>query len=308
MMDAFGSAILELAREKKDIVCVAADTVKTMSLAGMQQEFPQRVINVGIAEQNMMMVAAGLAAAGKTVFVASYAVFTCMRALEEARTFIAYPELNVKICGGLGGLSAGQEGPTHQAIEDIGIMRSIPKMGVVVPSDAVSVKSIVRAAAEYHGPVYIRLSKAAVPVIYDADYRFELGRSYEVFNSGNDATIFVTGVLLSRALEAATVLQKERIGVRVVDMPSLKPLDQEAVIRAAKETGAIVTVEEHNIFGGLGSAVAETLVETIPVPMQRVGILDTYGDSAAWDELLDHYGLTVERIVKATKDVISRKK
>lgn len=305
--EAFGQAILELARERDDIVCAAADTSKSMGFGPIMKEFPHRVFDVGIAEQNMMMVASGLASTGKTVFAASYAVFTCMRALEEVRTFIAYPKLNVKIGGGMAGLSGAEEGVTHQGIEDVAIMRAIPNMAVFVPADAVATREVVRAAVKWDGPAYIRLGRAPSPVFFGDGYRFEIGKANLLYAGGTDATIIVMGVLVGRALEAAQALARDNVNVRVLEMPSVKPLDTDAVVRAARETGAIVTFEEHTIMGGLGSAVAEVLVESNPVPMQRLGIMDTFGESAPQDDLLDAYGLTAQRVVQAVKDVVTRK-
>jgi transketolase len=305
--EAFGQAILELAREREDIICVAADTSKSMGFGPIAKEFPHRVIDVGIAEQNMMMVASGLASAGKTVFAASYAVFTCMRALEEVRTFIAYPKLNVKIGGGMAGLSGAEEGVTHQGIEDVAIMRAIPNMAVFVPADAVATKEIVRAAVEWDGPAYIRLGRAPTPVFFDSNYHFEIGKANVLYDGGTDATLITMGVMVGRTLEAAKGLANENIHVRVLEMASVKPIDSSAIVRAARETGAIVTVEEHTIIGGLGSAVAEVLVENQPVPMQRLGIMDTFAESAPQEDLLDAYGLSTQRIIQAVKDVVSRK-
>lgn len=304
---AFGETLRDLARERENVVVVSADTFKSMRVDLMKEEFPERCFEVGIAEQNMIMVAAGLAAGGKIAFATSYSVFTSMRALEQLRTFVAYPNLNVKIIAGLGGFTAGIEGVTHIAMEDLGIIRCIPNMVIINPADAVATRKAVRAAVGYFGPVYIRIGRDDTPVIFNGDYQFIIGKANLLKDVGKEATIFATGVMVPQALEAVERLQREGVGVRLVEIHTIKPLDVEAIIKAAKETRAIVTVEEHNCIGGLGSAVAEILVKNRPVPMEQVAVGDIFTESARPDELREHYGLTTENIIKSVKKAIVSK-
>ncbi|MHB1162263.1 MAG: transketolase family protein, partial [Chloroflexota bacterium] len=273
---------------------------------GFGQRFPDRLFNFGIAEQNAVMSAAGLASAGAIPFVASYAVFLSMRTLEQLRTFVAYPHLNVKILAGLGGYSAGINGVTHAATEDLSILRSIPGMTVLCPADAVGIEKAIYAAAGHQGPVYIRLGMA-VPAVHGPDYPFRIGRAVPLRTEGRDAAIVACGYMVSRALEAVDRLAAEGLRVQMLEMPTLKPIDREAIVRLARETGAIVTVEENNVIGGLGSAVAEVLGEAIPTPMERVGIADCYADTGSQDELLERFGLTVPHIVESVRRVVARK-
>ncbi len=304
---AFGETLRELARERDNLVVVSADTFKSMRVDLMKEEFPERCFEVGIAEQNMIMVAAGLAATGKTVFATSYSVFTSMRALEQLRTFVAYPNLNVKVVAGLGGFTAGIEGVTHVAMEDLGVVRCIPNMIIINPADAIATKKAIRAAADHFGPIYIRIGRDDSPLLFDEDYQFSIGKANLLKDIGSQATILATGFMVYQALEAVKFLQKEGIGVRLIEIHTIKPLDTEAIIKAAEETGAIVTVEEHNCIGGLGSAVAEVLVKNRPVPMEQVAVEDIFTESARPDELREHYGLTTENIIKFVKKVIARK-
>lgn len=305
--DAFGNAILKLAEEDENVIAVAADTAKSMGLAPMMKKYPERVINVGIAEQNMMTVAAGAASVGNLVFATSYSVFTCMRALEEARTFIAYPDLNVKIGGGMAGLSGSFEGVTHQSLEDVAIMRSIPNMIVVVPADAASTEVITEEVGRYYGPAYIRLGRYQVPQVFDKDYKFELGKANILKDKGTDAAIICNGVMVSRAIEAEKILASKGYDVKLIEMPCVKPIDKECIVNAAKETGALVTVEEHTVIGGLGSAVAEVVVENCPVRMSMVGIKDIFTESGSHEKLLDRYGLSVQDIVSAVEELVKSK-
>lgn len=305
---AFGETVRDLAREKDNVVVVSADTFKSMRVDLMKEEFPERCFEVGIAEQNMIMVAAGLAATGKIVFATSYSVFTSMRALEQLRTFVAYPNLNVKVVAGLGGFTAGIEGITHIAMEDLGIVRCIPNMIIINPADGIATRKVIRAAADCFGPVYIRIGRDDTPVIFNGDYQFSIGKANLLRDVGKEATILATGFMVHQALEAVGCLQKEGIGVRLIEIHTIKPIDTEAIVKAAKETGAIVTVEEHNCIGGLGSAVAEVLVKNRPVPMEQVAVGDIFTESARPEELRDYYGLTTENIIKSVKKVIARKK
>ncbi|MCE5188371.1 MAG: transketolase family protein [Eubacteriales bacterium] len=305
--DAFGAAVYDLAKEDPSIIALGADTTNNLGMGPMSQEIPKRVINVGIAEQNMMGIAAGLAASGYRVFAGSFAPFVAMRSLEQFRTFICYPHLNVKVAGGMGGLSASNEGVTHQCPEDFTIMRSIPGNVVVYPADTASCKVIVRELNKHDGPAYIRLGKLPFRKVFDENYHFELGKA-NLLEEGTDATIFCNGTTVSRSLQAFDVLREEGISVRVMEMPCIKPLDEEAVLNAAEETGAIVTVEEATILGALGGAVAEVLGENHPTIMKRVGLNDCFGESGELEELMDKYGISVESIVSAVKSVIARKR
>ncbi len=304
--EAYGQALLELGRINENFVVLEADIAKSTRTELFAKEFPERFFQMGIAEQNEFGVAAGMAMSGKIPFISTYAVFASMRALEQIRTFMAYPNLNVKIAVSHGGLTPGNDGPTHQAIEDMAIMRSIPNMTVVMPSDGVMTKKAVAAALEYNGPVYLRFTRDEIPIIYDKNLEFKLGRAF-LHMEGNDVTLITIGDMLSHTLHAARILVEEGISVRVLDMPTLKPLDQEAVLLAAQETGAIVTVEDHTILGGLGSAVAETLVENMPIPLKRVGIKDTFAESGPYHQLLKKYGLSSSHIQAAARQVISMK-
>ncbi|MEK6645777.1 MAG: transketolase family protein [Candidatus Firestonebacteria bacterium] len=305
--EAYGEALVEIGEKNKKIIVLEADISKSTRTIYFAKKFPERFFNVGVAEQNEMAVAAGIAATGKIPFVSTYAVFASMRACEQVRTFIAYPRLNVKIAVSHGGLTAANDGVTHQATEDIGIMRTIPNMTIIMPADAVSTKKAVIASVEYEGPVYLRFTRDSVPVLYDEDLKFEIGKSI-MLRQGFDATLIALGDMVSKALEAHNILKEEGIGVRVLDMHTVKPIDKEAVIKAAVETGAIVTVEDHNIINGLGGAVAEVIVENELVPVKRIGLQDTFAESGEYEKLLTKYKMNVVDIINAVKLVIGRKK
>lgn len=305
--DAYGEALKELGKINNNIVVLDADLSGSTKTANFAKEFPERFINVGIAEQNLVATAAGLATTGKIPFASSFAMFAAGRAFEIIRNSVAYPKLNVKIAATHAGLTVGEDGASHQAVEDISIMRAIPNMVVIHPADGVETKAAIIKAAEYKGPVYIRLGRSKVPVIFDeSDYKFELGKGIKM-RDGKDVTIIATGIMVSEALEAAKILKEEGIEARVINIHTIKPIDRDIIIEAAKDTRAIVTAEEHNIIGGLGSAVAEVLVESYPTVMERVGVKDTFGESGNGKELLKKYGLTAEDIVKAAKKAIERK-
>ncbi|MDI9475987.1 MAG: transketolase family protein [Natronincolaceae bacterium] len=305
--DAYGKALVELGRVNENIVVLDADLSKSTKTYAFGQEFPDRFINVGIAEQNLMGVAAGLSTAGKIVFASTFAIFATGRAFEIVRNSIGYPKLNVKICATHSGITVGEDGASHQAIEDISCMRTIPNMTVIVPSDSVETRAVIHAVSKMDGPVYVRLGRLAVPVINDEkSYKFEMGKGV-VLNKGDDATIITTGLMVGEALEAAGELETRGIKARVINMHTIKPIDENLIIEAAKETGAIVTAEEHNIIGGLGSAVAEVIGENHPVPLKRIGIKDTFGESGKPAELMKKYGLTSDGIVKAVISLIDRK-
>lgn len=302
--DAYGKTLVELGKEMEEIVVLDADLSKSTKTVLFAKEFPDRFFNMGIAEQNLIGTAAGLSTCGKIPFASTFAMFATGRAFEPIRNSIAYPKLNVKIAATHAGLTVGEDGASHQCIEDIAIMRAVPNMTVICPADGVETEAVVRAAAKYRGPVYIRLGRSKVPTIYDrSSYSFEWGKGITL-RDGRDATIIATGIMVSMALEAASELEKEGIRVRVIDIHTIKPFDKDIIIKAARETGAIVTAEEHNIIGGLGSAVAEVLCENSPVPMKRIGIKDTFGESGTAGDLLIKYGLTSRDITEAVKQLI----
>ena len=305
--DAYGQTLVEMGNEREDIVVMDADLAAATKTGMFKKAHPDRFFNAGIAEGNMMSIAAGLAAAGKTVFASSFAMFAAGRAFEQIRNSIAYPHLNVKIAASHAGVSVGEDGATHQCCEDIALMRAIPGMVIINPADAPEAKAAVRAAADYDGPVYLRLGRLAVPVFNEENVDFEIGKG-KVMREGTDVTIIATGLEVNEAMIAAETLQAEGISVRVVNMATIKPIDKDIILQAAAETGAIVTAEEHNVIGGLGSAVAEVLVESgKPVPMLRVGVEDAFGRSGPALELLDLYGLTAPHIAEKVKAVLALK-
>ena len=304
--DSYVKALAEYGKEY-DIVVLDADLSKSTKTDTFKKEFPDRFINMGIAEQNMMSTAAGLASCGKIVFASSFAMFAAGRAFEQIRNSICYPNLNVKIGATHAGISVGEDGATHQCIEDIGIMRTIPNMVVINPADDVEARAAVKAAILHNGPVYLRFGRLASSVLYDeATYEFEIGKGI-LLKDGTDVSIIATGLMVEAALEAKEILAKDGINARVINIHTIKPIDREIIVKAAKETGAIVTCEEHNIIGGLGSAVAEVLCEEAPVPMERVGVKDVFGKSGVPAQLLKEYGLTAEDIVSACKKAIAKK-
>ena len=306
--ESYGKALAELANVNSNIVVLDADLSKSTKTADFKAVCPERFLNMGIAEGNMMGVAAGLSTCGKIPFVSTFAMFAAGRAFEQIRNSICYPKLNVKVCATHAGLTVGEDGASHQSVEDISLMRSIPNMVVISPSDDVETRAAIKAIAEYEGPCYIRLGRAAVNVINDeATYKFELGKGV-VISEGKDITIVATGIMVDTAIEAKEMLAKEGIDAKVINIHTIKPLDKELIIKSAKETGAIVTVEEHSVIGGLGSAVAETITESYPVPVLKVGINDTFGESGKPNELLEAYGLTSKDIVAKVKEAIALKR
>ena len=298
---AYGEALRDLGAQDERVVVLEADIGKSTRSAIFGDAFPERYFNVGIAEQNEMAVAAGLSSCGKVPFVSTYAVFASMRACEQVRTFVAYPRANVKICPSHGGLTPGNDGPTHQATEDLGIMRTIPNMTVCMPSDATMAYKAVFAAAELEGPLYLRLTRDGIPVIYDDDLDFTFGKAI-VLRTGADATIIANGDMVTQALQAARALAAEGVDVTVIDMHTVKPLDESCVIEHCAGKPFVVTVEDHQINGGLGSAVAEVLVENCPVPMKRIGLRDTFAESGPYLELLKKYGMDAAAIERAVLD------
>lgn len=303
--DAYGEALKELGEKNNDIVVLDADLSGSTKTIVFKKAFPERFINVGIAEQSLIATAAGLATAGKIPFASTFAVFASGRAFEIIRNSVCYPKLNVKIAATHAGLTVGEDGATHQALEDISIMRSLPNMVVINPADAVEAKQCIYRAAEYDGPVYIRLGRSKVPVIFDETYRFEIGKGVELVE-GNDVTIIATGIMVEKALKAAEELGKEGVSARVINISTIKPIDEEIIIKAAKETKGIVTIEEHSIIGGLGSAVAEVLVENYPTHLERIGVEDTFGESGDGNKLLEKYGLNEKNIIDKAKRILSK--
>lgn len=305
--DSYGAALVELGAENPNVVVLDADLAAATKTGGFKKAYPDRFFDAGIAESNMMGVAAGLAASGKTVFASSFAMFAAGRAFEQVRNSIAYPHLNVKIGATHAGISVGEDGATHQCCEDIGLMRTIPGMIILNPADDNEARQAVKAAAAVDGPVYLRFGRLAVPVVMPADYKFEIGKSVQM-TDGKDVTIIATGLLVQEALVAAEELKNSGIAARVINMATIKPIDRDAIVRAAKDTGLIVTAEEHNIIGGLGSAVAEVVCETVPVPVVRIGVNDEFGKSGKAVELLKKYGLSAEHIVEVVKQAVATHK
>jgi len=303
---AYAQAIIELGGRNPDVVVLNADVSKSVRTAEFAARFPERSFNFGIAEQNMMAAAAGMATTGLMPYATTYAVFASMRALDQVRNSIHYPRLNVKIAASHGGITPGPDGATHQGQEDLSLMRSIAHSTVVAAADPPSTRLAVWAASEWEGPVYLSFTRNPMPVLFDLDYPFKIGKAVTI-RDGRDAAIIAIRDMVSQALVAAERLARKGMSVRVIDCHTLKPLDEEAVIKAAKETGAIVTAESNIIFGGLGSAVAEVLVENHPVPMKRIGMGDTYAESGPYLELLKKYGMSAEHIVAAVEEVVARR-
>ncbi|MGD2270842.1 MAG: transketolase C-terminal domain-containing protein [Desulfobacterales bacterium] len=302
----YAEAILELGEKNPDVVVLDADVSKSIKTNLFAEKFPERAFNFGIAEQNMMAAAAGMATTGLIPYASTYAVFASLRALDMVRNSIHYPRLNVKIAASHGGITPGPDGVTHQGQEDLSIMRAIAGSTIVAPADPTSTKLAVWAAAEYDGPVYLSFTRDPVPVLFDMDYPFEIGKAITV-RDGTDATIIANRDLVVQSMVAAERLAGEGLDVRVIDCHTLKPLDAEVVLEAAHETGAIVTAENNMFYGGLGSAVAEVLVENLPIPMKRIGVRDTFAESGPYLDLIEKYGLSAKHIASAVEDVIKRK-
>lgn len=304
--DAYGEILKELGAENKDIVVLDADLSSSTKTKVFAEAFPDRFFNTGIAEANMIGVAAGLASCGKIPFASTFAVFGAGRAYEQIRNSVCYPRLDVKVAVTHSGLTVGEDGATHQMLEDITLMRALPNMTVTVPADANETKAIVRWAVGYKGPVYIRMGRAKCDDIIPEDYKFVPGKSMELCQ-GSDVTIIACGIMTSKAVSAAKELEKQGIHARVINMSSIKPIDEEAIVKAAKETGAILTCEEHTVNGGLGGAVAEVLAKNCPAIMSMIGTNDTFGESGTADSLLEKYGLTADHIVEEAKKLLKRK-
>jgi len=305
--ESYGRTLAQLGAENNKIVVLDADLAESTKTCMFQEKFPERHFDCGIAEANMVSIAAGMAAAGMIPFVSSFAMFATGRAYEQIRNSVGYPHLNVKICASHAGISVGEDGATHQCVEDIALMRGIPGMVVVNPADDTEACQAVRALAEYYGPAYLLLGRLAVPVVNDPEsYHFELGRAVTL-REGKDATVIATGLMVARALEAAEQLAQEGVQVRVVNMHTIKPLDVQAVVNAANETGCIVTAEEHSVIGGLYSAVCEAMVgEGVSCPVAPVAIMDAFGQSGPANALLEYYGLTASAIAQKVRDCLAR--
>ncbi|MBQ7353989.1 MAG: transketolase family protein [Clostridia bacterium] len=306
--ESYGNGLVELGAKYPEIVVLDADLAESTKTVYFKKAYPDRFFDCGIAEQNMVAVAAGLATCGKIPFCSSFAMFASGRAFDQVRNGVAYPKLNVKICATHAGITVGEDGATHQCLEDMGIMRTIPNMVVLNPGDDVEAKAALRAAAEHKGPVYMRFGRAPVPVLFDAaTFKFEIGKG-QILSEGSDVTIVATGIMLEAALAAKELLANEGVSAEVIDICTIKPIDRDLLLASAAKTGAVVTAEEHNIIGGLGSAVAEVLAEGLPVPMRRVGVEDQFGRSGKVPALLEFYGLTAENIVRKAKEAIAMKK
>jgi len=304
--DAYGDELAVLGRENPNIVVLDADLSKSTKTNVFAKAFPDRHFNMGNAEANMISHAAGLATCGKIPFASTFAVFASGRTWDQIRMSVCYPELNVKIVATHGGITVGEDGASHQANEDIAIMRAMPNLTVIVPADGIETKKAVRAIAEYKGPVYMRLGRSGVPVIFGEDYDFQIGKAV-VMRPGADVSIFACGMMTAQALEAADALEAEGISAEVVNVSTIKPIDVETIIKSARRTGCAVSAEEHSIIGGLGSAIAEVLIDACPIPMERVGVPDTFTESGTPDALLQKYGMTSKDIAEAAKLALKHK-
>jgi transketolase len=307
MRIAYGQALVELGKANPDVVVLSADVSNSDHSFMFEEAFPDRFFNVGIAEQSLVDVAVGLAYSGKIPFANTFAFLFATRALEMVRSHICYGEANVKLMGAYAGLSDSFDGPTHHSVTDIAIMRSLPKMSIVVPSDPVGLAKLLPQAAEWPGPVFFRLNRNEVPVLFDEGYDPKIGQAITL-RPGNDVTLICAGLMVSRCLDAAEALTGEGIDARVLEVHTVKPLDAEGVLQAARETGALVTVEEHSIVGGLGGAVAEAVTDAYPVPVKRVGLADRFAETGPYFEMLDRYGMSVEDIAAAARQALAAKK
>jgi len=303
--DSYGNALVELGNKYDDFIVLDADLAAATKTGIFKKAFPERFYDCGIAEQNMISIAAGIAATGKKVFASSFAMFAAGRAFEQVRNSVAYPKLPVIIGATHAGISVGEDGATHQCCEDIALMRAIPGMTVINPADDTEAKLAVKAAYELDGPVYIRFGRLAVPVVFGDDYKFEIGKGVTL-KDGNDITIIATGLMVAEALEAYETLKEKGINARIINMPTIKPIDRDIIIKAAKETGKIVTVEEHSVIGGLGSAVCDVVCEECPVPVVKIGVNDEFGCSGPAVELLKKFGLSAENIVSTVCKMLNK--
>lgn len=305
--DAYGETLVELGKENPNIVVLDADLTKSTKTNQFKKAYPDRHFNIGIAEADMIGIAAGLASCGKISFVSSFAVFASGRVWDQVRMSVAYSQFNVKIVATHGGITVGEDGASHQANEDIAIMRAIPNMTVIIPADGVETSKAVRAVVEYDGPVYMRLGRSAVPVIYDESYEFKVGKAH-IIREGKDVSIFSCGIMTAQSLDAAKELEAEGISAEVINISTIKPLDVETIKASAERTGCAVTAEEHSIIGGLGGAIAESLSSTYPIPIERVGVADTFTESGKPADLLKKYGMTSADIAEAARRIIKRKR
>jgi len=302
--ESFGNALVELGKANKKIVVLDSDVGTSTKSMYFKAQFPERFYEIGIAEQNMMCIAAGLATTGLIPFVSTFAVFASKRACDQVSISIAYPKLNVKINGGYGGIPTGKAGATHQSVEDIAIMRAMPNMTVISASDAVETKKAVFAVAEYEGPVYLRTIRCPVPVIFDESYDFKIGKACTI-KDGTDIAIIGTGMMTAKVIAASEILEKEGISVRVIHLHTLKPIDKEVIMKASEEIGKIITVENHSIIGGLGGAVSEVLTECAPCYLKRIGIQDHFGESGDNEKVFSKFGMNTENIIECAKQFLS---
>lgn len=305
--DAYGDALVALGKKRSDVVALDADLSGSTKTSKFAKSFPDRFFNIGIAEQDMLGTAAGLAIGGKLPFVSTFAVFATGRAWEQIRQSICYPNLNVKIVASHAGITVGEDGGSHQSVEDVAVMRVIPNMTVIVPADGVETRQAIEAVAEFKGPCYVRVGRNKVPVIFGPDYQFKIGKAH-VFHEGKDAAIIAAGIMTAAALAARDQLLAEGIDAGVLNMSTIKPLDRDAVVAAARRCGAVVTAEEHSIIGGLGGAVAEVMAEEWPAPLVRVGVKDRFGMSGDQEGLMKHYGISAGDIAAAVREAIGKKK
>jgi transketolase len=301
--DAYGKTLVEMGREYPDLVVLDADLTVSTKTNLFGKEFPHRFFTMGVSEQDMMATAAGFALSGKIPFASTFAVFATGRAWEHVRQSIAFPKLNVKIVATHAGVTVGEDGATHQALEDIALMRVLPNMTVIVPADAVETEKVIRTIIEHKGPIYVRLARAKFPTIFKKPYEFEIGKA-RVLREGNHVTIFATGIMVYEALEAAKILEKDGISACVINVSTVKPIDVETIVKWAGTTGAVVTAEDHNIIGGLGGAIAEVLGEYCPTPMKRVGMKDRFGTSGDGLQLLEYFGLKAKNIIQAVHEIL----
>lgn len=307
MRTGYGEALVELGAVNRNVVVIGGDTTQSLKTSLFGDKYPDRFFNVGISESNVVSIAAGLALSGKVPFASTYAAFIPGKCVDQIRNAIAYGNLNVKLVVSHGGLSVGPDGGSHQQLEDFAITRAIPNMQVIVPADEIATRKLVYLAAETRGPMYMRLTRPKSALVYEKNSDIKIGKSVMV-RDGSDITVIACGLMVPEAVEASDILKKEKISCRVIDMFTLKPIDKDAIVKAAKETGAIVTAEEHNIYGGLGSAVAEVLGENSPTLMRRIGVKDTFGESGEHEELLAKYGLTANDIVRTVQELLKIKK
>lgn len=304
---AFGKALERLGHTNSDIVVMDADLACSTQTQIFAKSFPERFFNAGIAEQDMIATAAGMASAGKIPFVASFAMFVTGRTYDQIRNSVAYPQFNVKIVGTHGGVTVGEDGASHQALEDVALMRGIPNMQIFVPADCRECEQIIEYASKNHGPMYIRIARTNVCDVFDENYKFEFGKAV-LIEDGTDATIITNGETLAETIEATEMLKKDGYSIKVLHMPTVKPIDNDAIIESARKTGLIITVENHSIINGLGSTVCEVVSENAPIPVKRIGVNDEFGQSGKWNYLLDYYGLSAEKLADSFKKEIDKHK